>query len=39
MHVVVAQVVVGSPFLRTMKCWNSNGSRMKKTGVLFPTMS
>ena len=26
-------------FCERMKCWNFIGSRMKKTGVLLPTMS
>jgi hypothetical protein len=26
-------------FWDRMKCWNFSGSRMKKTGVLFPTTS
>ena len=39
LHVVVAQAVVGAALLRRMKCWNFSGSRMKNTGVLFPTMS
>ena len=31
--------LVAPCFWERMKCWNFNGSRMKNTGVLLPTMS
>ena len=33
------RLLAASRFCERMKFWNLIGSRMKKTGVLFPTMS
>jgi len=33
------RLLLARRFCERMKCWNFSGSRMKNTGVLFPTMS